>query len=323
VAAELGFPAMGTDVQVVVVGGRPGLVDMAGPFIDDLERLWSRFLPDSEVSRMNAGAGSVVPVSPETLALVERALRGARVTGGRYDPTVLGALLRAGYDRTFVSLADGRPTSRSMLTSGWERIVVDRRASSVTLPTGVGFDGGGIGKGYAADLLVDALIAAGAAGACVSVGGDLRAEGEPPGPEPWTITIEHPARVEPAALVGLRSGAVATSTRTRRTWGAPEDRRHHLIDPTTGQPARTGVLSATAIAAEAWQAEVLAKAAFLGGVARGLDLLVAAGADGLIVDDDGEVCGTPGLGAFTGRTTHRRGAGDRDVLPAPSEAEAV
>src|SRR5207244_5757566 len=90
--------------------------------------------------------------------------RGARITDGRFDPTVLGAMLRAGYDRSFELLTGASPNGHSVLGSGFEGIVVDEAASTVTLPERVGFDPGGIGKGFAADLLVRELLARGAAG---------------------------------------------------------------------------------------------------------------------------------------------------------------
>ena len=91
---------------------------------------------------------------------------------------------------------------------------------------------------------------------------------------------------------------MATSTRARRSWGPPGKRRHHLIDPATGRPADSGVLSATVIAAEAWQAEVLAKAAFVAGVSEGLFLMAAGGIDGLLIDDLGIVFPSAGLDRF-------------------------
>src|SRR6188508_974918 len=98
--AEARFPAMGSDVHVVVVGGSVVSLDLARDLIGELEARWSRFRDDSEVTGLNREAGRPVRVSGATLALVERALEGARVTGGRYDPTILRALERAGYDRT-------------------------------------------------------------------------------------------------------------------------------------------------------------------------------------------------------------------------------
>jgi thiamine biosynthesis lipoprotein len=294
--AELRFRAMGSDVHLLVNG--PGdLLQVARDRVEELERRWSRFRPDSEISRLNALAGSPMAVSVETLGLVARALEGARVTGGRYDPTVLGDLLRAGYDRTFEALGGGA-AGGSPLHRGWAGVAVDAARSSVTLPAGVGLDPGGIGKGYAADLVVAELRAAGAAGACVNLGGDLRAEGRAPGGGSWVVGIEHPLRPGPAATVALGRGAVATSSRVRRTWGPAGDRRHHLIDPATGAPADTGLAAVTVLAARGWQAEVLAKAVFLSGLERGLTLLAAAGADGLLVDDHGGLHPSGGFGRF-------------------------
>jgi thiamine biosynthesis lipoprotein len=293
--AELRFRAMGSDVHVLV-NGPAGLLQLARDRVEELERRWSRFRPDSEISRLNALAGTPVTVSAETLGLVGRALEGARVTGGRYDPTVLGDVLRAGYDRTFEAL--GGAGGGSPLGRGWARVVVDPAGSSVTAPAGVGLDPGGIGKGYAADLVVGEVRAAGAAGVCVNLGGDLRAEGRAPGGGSWVVGIEHPLRPGRAATVVLDSGAVATSSRVRRTWGPAGDRRHHLIDPATGAPAATGLAAVTVLAAHGWQAEVLAKAAFLGGLDRGRALLTVAGADGLLVDDHGRLHATGGFGRF-------------------------
>jgi FAD:protein FMN transferase len=299
-AAETRFHAMGSDVHVLVVGGPPSLLEVARELVEELERRWSRFRPTSEISRLNQFAGHPVRVSTETLTLVQRALDGARVTGGRYDPTVLGAVLRAGYDRSFELLGAGRSAGgSSTLGLGHRRVAVDAAGSSVTLPPGVGFDPGGIGKGYAADLLVDELLAGGAAGACANLGGDLRVEGAAPSGGAWVVSIGHPLRETPAATIGLRSGAVATSSRIRRAWGQGNERRHHLIDPATGAPTRSGLAAATVIAAAGWQAEVVAKAAFVAGVGEGLRLAEATGTAALLVDDLGATHPSAGFQRFT------------------------
>jgi FAD:protein FMN transferase len=306
VEAETRFRAMGTDVHVVVVDMAASLLPAASVFVAELESRWSRFLGSSEISVLNAMAGTPVRVSPATLTLVERAFDGARLTSGRFDPTVLGAVVRAGYDRTFELIPSDAPPGTSLLRGGWERIVVDRAASTIEMPEGVGFDPGGIGKGLAADLLAARLLDDGAAGVCVNIGGDLTVAGEAPGGGSWAIGVEHPLRRERAALIALQQGALATSMRTKRTLGPASEGRHHLIDPVTGEPARTGVASVSAIAVAGWQAEVLAKAAFVAGVADGLALLESLGADGLIVDDLGAIRTTLGFDRFT-RSAEPRG----------------
>lgn len=142
------------------------------------------------------------------------------------------------------------------------------------------------------------------------MGGDLRVAGESPAGGPWTLAIEHPFPGRPIELIGLEDGAVATSTRTRRVWGPEGDRRHHLIDPSIGLPARTGLASATVIAAEAWQAEVVAKAAFVAGLSEGLVVLASTHTEGLLVDDRGSVYPSFGFSRFAvpPAHAHRKGA---------------
>jgi thiamine biosynthesis lipoprotein len=242
-------------------------------------------------------AGSAVAVSTDTRLLVERAMEAWRRSGGLFDPTVLGAVVRAGYDRPFEQVRAAPRSGDSDLVVACSDIVVDDE--SVRLPRGVGFDPGAIGKGLAADLVVAELLAAGAQGACVNLGGDLRVEGTSPVGEGWTVAVEHPAMAEPLALLGLRNGAVATSTTLRRRWTVGHDERHHVIDPRTGAPSDTDVVLATVIAAEAWGAEVMATTCLLRGSERAFDLHDGS-FEALVVTATGEVRATSGLGAFLG-----------------------
>src|SRR4029077_21278987 len=108
-------------------------------------------------------------------------------------------------------------------------------------------------------LVVDELLAAGAGGACVNLGGDVRVAGASPRGGACTCATEHEWSTCPLVRAGLVDGAVATSTTLRRAWHVDGEPRHHLIDPATGRPSATDLTAATVIAGEAWQAEVLAK----------------------------------------------------------------
>src|SRR5262245_11806706 len=294
--AERRFRAMGSDAHVVVVGPEH-LAEWAERRIADLERRWSRFDERSEVSGLNRNAGAPVLVSAETLELVERALDAWRLTHGWFDPTVLGAVVRAGYDRTFDAINDesARAAASALVA---DAAGIEIRAGAVRLPRGTGFDPGGIGKGLAADIVVDELRADGATGVCVNLGGDVRVEGESPTGDAWTVAVEHPDRRGAVARVGIQRGAVATSTTLRRRWRSGAELRHHLIDPTTGLPSWTTLTFATVVAAHAWMAEVLAKALVLRGAPARFADVDDAGAAALAVDDDGHVAGSAGIGAF-------------------------
>jgi len=300
---ERRFPAMGSDAHLVVVGGAPHLVDDAVRRIEQLEQRWSRFIDTSEISELNRRAGEAVTVSPETAMLVERAIEAWRLTGGGFDPTLLGAVLRAGYDVSFDEMFNtihgDRASATSVLLSGCTDIEID--GCAVRLPSGTGFDPGGIGKGLAADIVMTELLSAGAAGACVNLGGDLRVAGESPRGDAWTVAIEHPHLAGPVALVGLHTGAIATSTTLKRRWSVDGETRHHLIDPETGASSQSDLDLVTVIAGEAWIAEVLAKAILLRGSARAFDI-VDDTVQALTIDGTGAVRTTSLFTAFTGGT---------------------
>lgn len=289
---------MGSDCHVIVIGGHTDAAERARDRIDELERKWSRFVDDSEISALNRSGGKPLRVSVETIELVERAIDAWRLSGGSFDPTVLGAVIRAGYDRSFDRLGSTPSPGRSVLTLGAADIRIEGR--TVTLPAQVGFDPGGIGKGLAADMVTAELIDAGVRGACINMGGDVRVAGSGPSGSAWTIGVEHPWAERPIALLGLTDGAVATSTTLRRRWRVGGEPRHHLIDPQTGLPSDTDLNLATVVSAHAWAAEVLAKAVLLRGSDYPFDILGGTGANGLAVDDAGRLQSTAGIRNYLG-----------------------
>ncbi len=288
--------AMGSDAHIIVVGDDGELLATALARIAELEQRWSRFIDTSEVCELNRHHGSEVEVSADTRLLVDRAVEAWRLTGGGFDPTVLGDVIRAGYDRSYDDLPANNAGGTSALRQGVTAIAVG--ASTVRLPEGVGFDPGGIGKGLAADLVASETMAAGAAGVCINLGGDLRVSGRPPVGEAWTVAIEHQLAREPVVLVGIGDGAVATSTTLRRHWTVDGQRRHHLIDPWTGEPSQSDLTLVSVVAGEAWMAEVLAKAELLRGSSRVFQLVGGTGAEALAVTTDGDVLATDGLRRF-------------------------
>lgn len=257
---------MGTDCQIIVVGPQGDAHAARGEReVQRLERLWSRFNRDSEVSRLRSTESRLSVVTAETFALIERSVLAWRVTGGRFDPTMADHITDLGYSASFEQLQENGSDRRSAESpkprpaAGCSDIALDRDDLTVSIPPGVGFDAGGIGKGLAADMVSAELIGRGAWGVMVNLGGDLRVRGSAPCGEAWVVTINEPAvRDGELATVRLVDAGLATSTTRKRRWETNDGEKHHLLDPKTGQPDESGVDLVTSIAGEAWWAEVTA-----------------------------------------------------------------
>lgn len=282
---ERRFAVMGTTAHIVLTDAPVDLLDAAETYLRRCERRWSRFVATSELSVLNRSAGRLTIVSEATYGLVALAINAWWSTGGAFDPTVHDALCQLGYDRDFASIGSSRAAPPPAPAPGCAGIELFPPCRGVRLPSGVHLDLGGIAKGYAADRLVECLLEAGAAGACVNVGGDIRVEGCGPHDGPWVIALDHGQTVAPSR-VALVAGAVCTSSRARRRWCVGSDEAHHLIDPRSGRSVDEGLAWVSVIARHAAQAEVLTKAVFLAGPDIGRVLLEELGVAGVLVRDD-------------------------------------
>jgi FAD:protein FMN transferase len=281
------FRALGTDVRLIATGaGSRDAVARARADILEYHARLSRFLPASEISALNSDPRPVVPASALLRSAVHAGLWAARHSGGLVDPCLLDALEAAGYERSFEPRGAVPPPSGPPRSAGpdpasrWRAVGVDHRAGTVRRPPGVRLDLGGSGKGHVADLV--ARYFASLREWVVDCGGDIRVGGA------REIEIAHPLVSHPAARLRVVAGAVATSSIVARAWLSREGRRaHHLLDPSTRQPAWTGLLSATALAPTTLHAETLAKVALLRGGDGARDVLARHG--GLVVHAGGEV----------------------------------
>ena len=281
---------MGSDAHVLVAGDAC-LLDLAQLRIEELEARWSRFRADSELTRMNESAGRPTVVSHDTALLVTRCVEAWRATGGAFDPTVHDSVIALGYDRDFRVVPPGGPslTREGTPAPGLAEAVVDVGAGLTWLPPGVHLDPGAIGKGLAADLVCQELLLAGAEGACVGIGGDIRVAGSPGDRDAWSISIEDPHdRRRELTRIDLADGGVATSSRLRRRWSRGDLELHHVIDPRTGRPVDTRIVAVSAVARDAWWAEVRATEAML----KGDPLDDVDDVDLLVVDEDGGIRAT-------------------------------
>ena len=289
------------------------LVDVQRLF-NSFEKTLSRFDPQSELSRLNASEQMAFKASPTLLDAVEVALWAAEVTGGLYDPTILKALERVGYDRSFEQLADTAPLSPSsnratgkakarpkLRPYTFRDVQLNRPRREIYKPVGVRLDLGGMGKGWTVDRAADRLQGLGPF--LVNAGGDIFAYQSPPGQKGWEIDLIHPLKPEQfMARVQLHHRALATSTLAKRRWQQAGQIKHHLIDPRTGEPADTDAISVTVVAHRTVIAEVIAKVVLILGVEQGLAYLQQLPEiDGLIYTANAQIVTTAGLDSLLDR----------------------
>lgn len=286
------FRAMGCEVRVLAEGRGERLqsvLDGIPRWVEAHESALSRFRPQSQLSSLNASPGVAQPVAPALWSAIDDALRAAEWSGGLVTPTVGAAMRRAGYDRDFASLSALPEVAAQppLPVPHWRLVGRDARAHTVRLPPGVELDLGGTAKGATADLLAQRLTSYGPC--LVDVGGDLAVRGARASGEPWPVAVADPAQSEePLEVLALAGGGVATSGRDFRRWKTTAGEAHHLIDPRTGAPSRTDVLTATVVAPTALAAEVAAKMVVLLGADAGIAWLDRHHLGGVAVLDGGE-----------------------------------
>jgi thiamine biosynthesis lipoprotein len=301
--AEAGttFACFGSSCAVFVRGAgeqrsaRETVATVRAQLLEWHER-FSRFLPDSELSRLNRDPRREVPVSPLTARLAQAAFTAGSLTGGLVDATLLEQLETAGYAKDLrepvaleraLALAPPRRPARPAATARWHEIEVDvdrdrdRDRATVARSPGVKLDSGGLVKGMLADVLAEGLAAH--AAFAVNCAGDLAIGGSAAVTRP--VNVASPFDGRTIHTFELERSGVATSGIGRRSWLDQRGRpAHHLLDPASGEPAFTGVVQVSALAPSALMAEIRAKAALLSGPRHAPRWLPHGG---VIVFDDG------------------------------------
>ena len=312
------FQAMGSDVRLLI-GDRLTATGPAPLQAADRERafVWefgdrlSRFRADSDLSALNRDPHTAVSSPPLLRAAVSAGLWAAQRSGGLVDPTLVRALERSGYDHSLdgvrpaslpeaLAQAPPRRAARPNPSALWRRIIVDDEAGTITRPPGVMFDTGGTGKGLCADAVAFRL--AGYTRFVVDCGGDIAVGGVGAQLDPYAIEVEHPLTGRSIGSIEVARGGIATSGLNVRIWRRENSAfAHHLLDPSTGSPAWTGLIGATALGDSALEAETLSKMALLLGPDGARRVLAEHG--GLIVHDSGEV---EAIGPVAGRIAASR-----------------
>jgi thiamine biosynthesis lipoprotein len=304
VELDYSFHAMGSDVRLLIgrplVASAPSALEAADrerAFVLEFAGRLSRFKADSELSALNRDPRRVVPASRLLRAAIAAGVWAAERSDGLVEPTLLPALERAGYARSMdgvqpaplraaLEAAPARRPAGPSLRSRWREVVVDDEGGAVVRPPGVMLDTGGTGKGLCADAVAVRLASYGRY--LVDGGGDIAVGGVGAQLDPYEIEVEHPLTGSPIGRLRVARGGVATSGLNVRIWRERDGSfAHHLLDPSTGLPAWTGLIGVTALGGSALEAETLSKLALLQGPDGARRVLAERG--GLIVHDSGDV----------------------------------
>ena len=268
--ATFSVRALGT-TALVVVAEPDALPTARGTLLRELRAVdlaCSRFRPDSELVKLNAGGSGPRRVGPVLWEALVAAVATARTTGGLVDPTVGKAMRLAGYDRTFSQLAlrDGSLVVARFVPCGrWAEVELDPGPRTVRLPAGVELDLGASAKALTADRVAREISESTGSAALVSLGGDIAVAGDPP-EGGWVVALAEDHSLPPEEVptrVGIASGGLASSGVRVRRWRTASGEQHHILDPRTGRPARSRWTTVTVAAVSCLEANAASTAAIV------------------------------------------------------------
>ena len=291
--------AMGTDCSVRVYGSKKTAQDIFDRLLEIEEQYLSWRIDGSDIASINEQASSEVGVTPSewTFDYLEKVLDLSEKSNGAFDPTLgsLSQLWNLGTDEPYIPKKD--EVDALLEKTGWEK--VDLEENQVFLKDDVQLDLGAVGKGIGCDEAKNLLEKSDAKAAVVSVGGSILTYGEKPDGKPWKVAIANPRTEDGEAYLGALTveGNHSISTSGDYEKYVIEDgiRYHHILDPKTGFPANSGLISVTIVCDEGWLSDGLSTACFVLGIEDSLSLLEEYHAEAIFVTEEKEVVVTDGI----------------------------
>jgi thiamine biosynthesis lipoprotein len=292
---RLSFRAMGCEMLAILEQDSepvPVILQDVPKWFEDWEQSLSRFRHNSELSLLNRTFDQPVAVSDAFWNVFQTALWADELSEGLVSPTVLDAVLEAGYDQPFEHLP--KYQSDSILQTRLEihplsMVIADETTQTINLPQGVRLDFGGVAKGWSAHQAAERLQEYGPC--VVNAGGDISISGPQANGTPWPIGISNPFEAgADLQVLHLKRCGIASSGKDRRHWQKNGSLSHHIINPQTGQPAETDLLRVTVVAPTVMEAEAAAKTAFILGREKGLEWIEGQPEfAGLMILESGEI----------------------------------
>ena len=294
--AENSFFAMNTYMTFTAYGeqAEDALAD-ARARVEEVEALWSVTDEGSEIYRANHSGGEPVNVSEETAELVSFALEMAEKTDGALEPTIYPVLRAWGFTTDTKQVPSQEEIDALLEDVGHEKITLD--GTLLTVPEGMELDLGAVGKGYAGDLAAEAVRARGIECAILSLGGNIQAVGSRPDGTDWRVGLRSPWEDGTLGVLRVSDQAVVTSGGYENYFEDKDGNVYwHILDPETGYPAKSGLLSVTIICPQGRMGDALSTALFVMGPQKAEEYWRENGDfEMILVTEEGEILITEGV----------------------------
>ena len=297
--AERTFFAMDTVMTLrLYEGGSEAVLDAAEDRVEELEALWSVTDENSEIYALNRDGFAAL--SGDTAGLLAGALELCERTGGALDITIYPVVRSWGFTTGEYAVPDGETVKELLARVDYTQVALDEAAGTAAIPDGVEIDLGSVAKGYTGGVLAGLLKAYGVESALLDLGGNIQAVGAKPDGSPWRIGIRDPEdETGYIGVVEVVDRAVVTSGGYERYFERDGVRYWHILDPETGAPARSGLISVTVVGDSGVVCDALSTALFVMGRDGAVDFWRRyrdeLGFELILVDDGGSVTVTAGL----------------------------
>ena len=266
------FFAMDTYMTITAYGeNTESVLNQAEERVTELEKMWSVTDENSEIYAINHSGGTIVTVSPETAELLDFSLNISKITGGALDCTMYSVLTEWGFTTGNYKIPTDEKISELLENTGYEKI--DLNENNVTVPKNMQIDLGAVGKGYTGDLIVDILQENGVESALLDLGGNIQTIGTKLDGTDWKLGLRSPFDEGSFATLEISDCAVITSGGYERYFVGDDGKTYwHILNPETGKPAHSGLVSVTIVGKEGRLCDALSTSLFVMGLDKATEL---------------------------------------------------
>lgn len=287
--------AMNTVMDISLYGNDDSLLSDASALVNDLEGLFSATDKNSEISRLNASG--TLNLSDDTYNLVERALEICRQTDGALDLSIYPVVKAWGFTTDSHHVPSQQELDDLLSKVDYNKIECSPENNSISIPDGMEIDLGSVAKGYTGDKILDLFRKNGITSALLNLGGNVQALGSKPDGTDWRVGVRDPLSNGYLGVLSISDMSVITSGGYERYFEDKEGNIYwHIIDPSTGFPAKNGIISATAVGNEGTYCDALSTSLFIMGTDKAVEFWKTyRDFEMILVTEDEEVMITPGL----------------------------